>query len=235
MKSSTLAHWNERGWLLDGSLISAPGEIVNTGGGPYYVSEEKEEGYLGHSRPLIVSRYLVGTILGRPLNRNELVRFRSSNKKDFRLPNLILHSKQASAADLYKVNRDPILGYSHCMCGCGTELDLQRQKEQPYAFYEGHRPKPKEKKPSRKPKRKSPEKKIEEIREDLKKVGQPLLVVKKSTTPCTDAVMKMLEPQEDPMKEFRVLFEKMIHNLPWAEFKELLTLLLEIHTRKDSR
>lgn len=257
MNLTTLEHWEGRGWLLDQSLNDSPGEVINTGGGPYYIGEAKEVGYGGNAHPLIVTRYLMGMRLGRPLIRNELVRFRSDNKKDFRLSNLILHSKIASAEELYRANGDPILGYSHCMCGCGFKLDLAQQKEQPYAYVLGHRPKPKEPKRSRRKVKAKKEEPINRIRNSLRKetikgeaellkVGQPLLVIKeeedfspmpvtpapKSTTPCTDALKEMFEEKTDPMKEFRVLFEKMIHNLAWDEFKELLHLLLEIQTRK---
>lgn len=240
MNPNVFKHWNERGWTLDVSLLDAPGEIINTGGGPYYVGEAKEAGYSGDAHPLIATRYCMGMRIGRPLHRNELVRFRSSNRRDFRLDNLVLHSKTASAAELYQANGDPILGYSHCLCGCGTELDLQRQKDQPYAFHDGHRPKVKEKaKSPRKPRRKTPEKKLDEIRDDLKKIGQPFLVIKEEeVVPVTpsDQLIPIPEPvtsDEDPMCEYRLLFEKMIRNLPWEEFKELLHLLLEIQTRRD--
>lgn len=220
MNPKTLEHWKQRGWDLDPSLLDAPGEIINTGNGPYYIGEAKEIGYTGHAHPLIASRYAMGTKLGRPLTRNELVRFKSANKKDLRLSNLILHSKQASAAELYKANGAPILGYSHCLCKCGTELDLDKQKEQPYAFAEGHSPR--EKEVSKKKRARKPLQKV--LQESLAKVGQPLLVIKKEQ-PMSD----------DPMKEFRMLFEKMIHNLPWDEFKELLHLLLEIQTRQEKK
>lgn len=216
MKPDTLEHWERRGWKLDPSILEAPGEVINTGGGPYYVGEEKEVGYSGGSQPLIVTRYCVGMKLGRPLTRNELVRYRG-DKKDFRLSNLVLHSKGASAADLYRVNGDPIPGYSHCLCGCGETLDLERQKTEPHAYVFGHSPKQKEVKNH---KRARPEKE-KVLVENLARVGQPLLVIEKERAVA-----------EDPMKEFRALFEKMIHNLPWEEFKELLQLLLEIQTRE---
>lgn len=225
MNPNTVAIWASRGWHLEPTLIVAPGEIINTGGGPYYIGEEKETGYLGNAHPLIVSRYLVGTKLGRPLERNEIVRFRSGNKKDFRLSNLILHSKNASAAELYRVNGDPILGYSHCLCACGTPLDLERQKKEPHAYAEGHRPRSRDDAPKGTKRARAPRRKV--LQEKLM-----------PTTPLRrEQPMDMPTPEPaqsiDTLKEFRVLFEKMIHSLPWDEFKELLHLLLEIQTRQE--
>lgn len=233
MRSGTLEHWAARGWVLDPSILNSPGEVINTGGGPYYIGENKEAGYGGTDHPIIVTRYLMGTKLGRPLTRNELVRFRTENKKDFRLSNLILHSKNASAAELFKANGDPILGYSHCMCGCGSRLDLEKQKNEPYAYEFGHRP-PSKNDPKSKRRARPERKKV--LFDTLAKVGQPLLDLKeKKVMPAT---IPIPEPEtdedrtEEPLKEFRALFEKMIRNLPWDEFKELLHLLLEIQTRK---
>ena len=48
MNPNTLEHWANRGWMLDATLFDAPGEVVNTGGGPYYVGEEKEVGLMTH-------------------------------------------------------------------------------------------------------------------------------------------------------------------------------------------
>lgn len=253
MRLDTLPHWAKRGWILDPEICNSPGEIINTGGGPYYIGEEPEPGYNGHSHPLIVTRYLIGTKIGRPLNRNELVRFRTNNRKDFRYANLQLHSKTASAAELYHANGDPILGYSHCLCGCGLDLDIARQSKTPYAFIEGHRPKSKtdpklekDKKRNQGKAKRSHKKKptLQKIREDLAKIGQPMLDMKDKkempVTPLLEDTVEMpkdIQPlreriQDEALMEFRGLFEKMITNLTWDEFKPFLTMLLEIHTQK---
>jgi hypothetical protein len=119
------------------------------------------------------------------------------------------------------------------MCGCGSRLDLEKQKNEPYAYEFGHRPaKEKEKKLKRaRPSRKKV------ILENLAKVGQPLLVMKEKEIimPITPlpASIEYPETKEQPFTEYRPLFEKMIHHLPWDEFQELLQLLLEIQTRRD--
>jgi len=225
MNPNTVAIWASRGWHLEPTLIVAPGEIINTGGRPYYFGEQKEIGYCGHAQPLIVSRYCIGTKLGRPLTRNEIVRFRSKDKKNLRLSNLVLHSKSASAAELYRVNSDPILGYSHCLCGCGTRLDLERQKQEPHAFAEGHRPRSRNDAPKEAKRARAPRSKV--LQEKLLPIA-PLEREQLMDMPTPEAAQSI-----DTLKEFRVLFEKMIHNLSWNEFKELLHLLLEIHTRQE--
>ena len=224
MRAGTITAWEKRGWMLDPTLLQGLGEINNTAGCPYYIGEDPELGYDGKARPIFPSRWAMGRKIGRPLLRSEILRFRGEDKKDLRLSNLILHSKQATSAELLKANGGPVLGYSHCLCECGTELDLARQKVRPYAFVEGHKPVKKDH-GNLKRARKSKEKiLVMKLNEDpIKKIpaGYPLL-------PKEQAV------PEDSMKEFRTLFEKMIHSLPWVEFKELLHLLLEIQTRKKN-
>ncbi len=237
MNPQTIDDWKERGWLLEVSLLDAPGDIINTGGGPYYIGEAKETGYIGKSHPLIVSRYCMGMKIGRPLIRSEILKFRGDNKKDLQLSNLILHSKQATPSELLKANGVPVLGYSHCICGCGTELDLAKQKIQPYAFVEGHQPVRKEHgnlKRARPGKSKVLAEKTMGLSMRNIRAGYPSM----PTTPLLGTIT-IPEPEteviEEPLKVYRVLFERMIHQLPWEEFKELVQLLLEIQTREKGK
>lgn len=220
MKAGTLALWAKRGWLLDQILLNGPGEIINVASKPHYIGEEKEKGYIGNSQQLIASRYAMGMKLGRPLARSELLRFKGDNKQDLRLSNLILHSRQATSAELVKCN-GAVLGYSHCLCECGTELDIAKQKKHPHVYAEGHRPK--SKKDPVNPKKARP---------SLQKVFQERM---KSISVASVAQPKEQPVSDDSLKEFRTLFEKMIHSLPWEEFKELLHLLLEIQTREKGK
>jgi hypothetical protein len=222
MKAGTIEAWEKRGWKLDPCLLNGLGEIINTGNGPYYIGEEAEVGYSGKSIPIMPSRYAMGMKIGRPLVKGEILRYRpdGGGSMDLRLSNIILHSKQATSAELLKANGGPVLGYSHCLCECGTPLDLKKQKEQPYAYVDGHKP---VKKPNGNLKKeRKPRESV--LIESLAKVSQPLLYM-----PKEQAV------PEDSLKEFRALFEKMIHHLPWEEFKELLHLLLEIQTRQEKK
>jgi hypothetical protein len=220
MKPGTFEYWAKLGWQLDPLIAHGLGEIVNTGNGPYYIGDQQELGYHGHGHPMVPSRFAMGMRIGRLLTSSEVLRFISEDKKDLRLSNVVFHSKQASAAELFKANGTPVLGYSHCLCGCGTELDLEIQVLHPYAYTPGHNPLSKKDKKNQK--RSRPRKSI--LVGSLAKVAQPLLYIPKEEP----------MPDTDPLKEYRTLFEKMIHNLPWPQFKELLTLLLEIQTRKDS-
>ncbi len=221
MKEGTLSLWEKRGWLLDEVLLNGPGEIINVASKPHYIGEEKEKGYIGDSQQLIASRYAMGMKLGRPLNRSELLRFKGDNKQDLRLSNLILHSRQATSAELFKCN-GAVLGYSHCLCECGTELDIAKQKKHPHVYAEGHRPKSKNDPVNLKRARPSLQKVFHETMEKISL---------DSVFKTSIALPKEQPVSDDSLKEFRTLFEKMIHSLPWEEFKELLRLLLEIQTR----
>ena len=150
--------------------------------------------------------------VGRPLGRQELVRFKGENKQDFRLSNLVLFSKQASAKELYLAN-GMSLGYSHCLCGCGQTLNIEIQKDSPHVYAPDHKPKKeslRNLKQARKPKDKV-------IVENLARVGQPLLVIPKEQS-----------VPETSLKDFRGLFERMICDLPWNDFEKLLKLLLDV-------
>ena len=220
MNPDTLEIWAKRNWQLDPIVIDGPGEIISTGNGrPYYLGVEPEVGYRGN-HALIASRYVLSMKLGRPLEHGEYLRIRGSDKKDLRLSNLELKSQAASAAELFRVNGDPILGYSHCLCECGTELDIAIQKIEPHAYAPGHK------------REKGIHRKLTRVRKPLKSffienvanVSQPLLSL----------------PKEPPVPEgsliqFRPLFEKLIHNLPWEEFKKLAYLMLEIETRQEKK
>ena len=210
MNTKTLENWKERGYLLDEILLEGPGEVVNTGGNPYYIGEAKEAGYLGNAHPLIVSRYAMGTRLGRPLTRNELVRFRGSDKRDFRLSNLRFFSGTASSSELFRANLEPVLGYSHCLCGCLTELDLEKQTIKPYCYAPGHRPKSKGDQAN--PKRARPPRAKILIEKLTQKEEMP-------NTPLSKGSIEMREEQKpvDSLEEYRALFEKMIRNLSWEE------------------
>lgn len=231
MNPKTLEHWRARGWKLDEILLKGPGEVINTGGGPYYIGEAKEAGYLGNAHPLIVSRYAMGMRLGRPLTRNEIVKFRGLDKKDLRLSNLKFYSKNASPSELLRANLEPVLGYSHCLCECGTELDLEKQKIQPYAYITGHNKSLGDHKVLKRARPPMAKVLVEKL---TKKEPMPTTPLEKfqGGYPLAIPEPETVEPPEEPLKEYRMLFEKMIHNLPWDEFKELLTLLLQIQTRE---
>lgn len=221
MKPGTLEYWAEQGWQLDPLIAHGLGEITHAGSGPYYVGHERELGCDGHGKPMMPSRFAMGMRIGRQLHSSEILRFISDDKKDLRLSNVVFHSKKATSAELLKANGKPVLGYSHCLCGCGTELDLEIQVLQPYAYTAGHRPKsrndPGNRNRARRPKANVL---IEKVKED-----EPMPPTRLFPKPEAKVI-------DDPLKEYRALFERMIHNLPWEEFKQLLTQLLEIHAGK---
>jgi hypothetical protein len=225
MRQKTIDYWLERGYAFEPSLLQAPGELLSIANDPYYAGEENEVGYAGQGRPLIVSRYLMGTHLGRPLERSELVRFRGDNKKDFRLSNLVLHSKLCSAQELYRVNGDPIPGYSHCLCGCGTALDLVQQRITPHAYVEGHRPKTSK---GAKAQRHT----TKQVRAQTRKAaikGNPRQPESHQPEP------HKAEPEDgsrDPTSAIRDLVGQMLNRLSWDEFQSVMQLVLEIYLRK---
>lgn len=227
MKDGTVEYWHQRGFQLDESILSSPGRLLNTAGNPYYLSDQAEPWYVGHEIQTIASRYIVGKRLGRVLARNELVRFKTENKKDFLLSNFQLKSNTAPAFELYAINGPPIYGYSHCMCKCGTALDIERQKDHPYAFTEGHRPSDITRKRTQKaamdvPRRKkSRRKKAPHQEKDTTPLPSTQELIDEIVTPIPDV------PSEE-MESFRPLFENMISHLPWKQFKQILNLLMDL-------
>jgi len=201
-----LQTWVDRDFVLEESLLEAPGEIIQIAGNPYYIPHTKE-GDLGN-KPMIVSRYCMAKRIGRPLQRHEILKFKTPNKKDFRLENFTLYSKTASASEMYAAN-GMALGWSHCLCGCGGQLDIALQKTQPHAFLEGHRS-------------------LTHMEKKIRRAEKP----KNLLSTWEESPMPQSKEAPDPLLEYRALFEKMIHNLPWQDFERLLQVLLEISSTK---
>ena len=208
-----VAQLRTEGYKIPFNLDLQSGNIVKTRGGYLRI-------FFENGRSLQMQRYVMQTLLNRKLDESERVRFKTKDKRNYLPENLKLCSGVASAPELLEINKEPILGYTHCLCKCGGELDVSLQKEHPHAYLNGHSPSDKRRAKTQ----------AAALGKEIPTDRQlPELVLTESAPGEPAQIQEVFHPPET----YREIFQAAIKAMSWEQFQLLIPTIESIYLQNS--